>query len=82
MLVTIARFSMAFEAQIAKARLDSEGMPAFLADVHTNNALSIYGDAFGGIRLQVPEEVAERAVQILAEYQEQALCELDDDQGE
>lgn len=32
MLITIATYSFPYEADIAKPRLDSEGIPAFIAD--------------------------------------------------
>lgn len=75
MLVTIARYSMPYEAHIAKSRLDSEGIPAFVADEHTINMQWLYSDALGGVRLQVPESYADIAQQILDEDRELVLVE-------
>lgn len=75
MLVTISRYSMSYEAHIAKSRLDSEGIPAFIADEHTINMQWLYSNALGGVRLQVPEAYVEIARQVLEEDREQDLVE-------
>jgi hypothetical protein len=67
MLVTIATFSFPHEAHIAKAKLDALGIPSFIADEHTINMQWLYSDAMGGVRLQVPREVAAEALEALAE---------------
>ncbi|WP_193074104.1 DUF2007 domain-containing protein [Pseudomonas sp. FME51] len=78
MLITIARYSLPYEAHIAKSRLDSEGVPAFVADEHTINMQWLLSDALGGVRLQVPEAHVDAALAILAEDREQDLI---DEQG-
>lgn len=65
--ITVARFSLPFEAHVARARLDSEGITAMVVDEHTINMQWLYSDAMGGVRLQVEEPDAERASAILAE---------------
>lgn len=60
-MMTITTFSLPIEAQIAWAKLDSEGIPAFVADEHTINAHWLYSNALGGVRLQVPNGFAEQA---------------------
>lgn len=75
MLITIARYSLPYEAHIAKSRLDAEGIPAYLADEHTINMQWLWSDALGGVRLQVPEPHVESALMILAEDREQDLIE-------
>lgn len=62
MLVTIKTFSHGFEAHVARAKLDSEGIPATLADEHMGNLLPI-----SEVRLQVPEPYAQRAIEILSQ---------------
>lgn len=66
-MITVARFSMPFEAHIAKTRLESEGIPAFVADEHTVNMNWLYSNAMGGVRLQVPAAYAEHALRVLSE---------------
>ena len=73
-LVTIASYSFPYEAQIAKANLESEGMTAFIADEHTINMDWLYSNALGGVRLQVSEEDVVRARELL----EQDFSELVD----
>lgn len=75
MLVTISRYSFPYEAHIARARLETEGIPAFVADEHTINMQWLYSDALGGVRLQVPEPYAQAAQAILAEDREPDLIE-------
>jgi hypothetical protein len=67
MLTTIASYSFPYEAQIAKAKLDSECIPAFIADEHTINMQWLFSNALGGIRLQVPEVFVQQAIELLAE---------------
>ncbi|MBR9829165.1 MAG: DUF2007 domain-containing protein [Oceanospirillales bacterium] len=75
MLVTIARYTYPYEAQIARALLDSEGVDAFIADEQTINMQWLYSDALGGVRLQVKAEDAERALRLLQEDREALLVE-------
>lgn len=75
MLVTIARYTYPYEAQIARALLDSEGIDAFIADEQTINMQWLYSDALGGVRLQVAAEDAEWAVRVLNEDRETPLVE-------
>lgn len=64
---TVARFDEAPSAYIAKALLESEGIPARIADEHLVGAYWIYANAVGGIKLQVAEEDLERSRDVLAE---------------
>ncbi|MDQ2075204.1 DUF2007 domain-containing protein [Marinimicrobium sp. ABcell2] len=75
MLVTISTYSFPYEAHIAKSRLDSEGIPAFIADEHTINMQWLYSNAMGGVRLQVPQSYAEKALQVLSEDREADLID-------
>lgn len=65
-LVTAASFSFPHEAHIAKATLESEGIPAFVADEHTINMQWLYSNAMGGVRVQVPFKYLEQAQNILS----------------
>jgi len=60
---------------MARAKLDSEGIPAFVADEHTINMQWLYSNAMGGVRLKVPSSVAERAIDILATDYSEALIQ-------
>ena len=63
--VTVGCYLHPIEAEIARGRLESEGIPAFL---HSNNHSQIDWPitlALGGIRLQVPSCAAQKAREIL-----------------
>jgi len=64
-LTTIATFSFPYEAHIAKSHLESENIPAFVADEHTINMQWLYSNAMGGVRLQVPTIRADKAIEII-----------------
>ena len=64
-LVTIATFSQAPQAHVLRGRLESEGIPAFLADENTVTANWLYSTAVGGVKLQVREADAARAREVL-----------------
>ncbi len=61
-LVTVARFARAIDAQLAKARLEADGVPC-----HLLNEASAQLDGSGGVDLQVPTELARAASELLAE---------------
>lgn len=61
---TIATFGDTFEANIAKSRLEDEGISAFIADEHVTNLLA-YLPVNEGARLQVLDEDYDRARKIL-----------------
>lgn len=54
--VTVANFHNAFNMNVVKGRLESEGIPAFAKDEHTIGMNPLYDNAVGGIKLQVREE--------------------------
>ena len=62
-LVTINTYNFPHEAHLARTRLESEGIPAF---VHDENMNLVYGGAVA-VRLQVPQEFIEQAQDILWE---------------
>lgn len=63
--VTVGWFLHPLEAEIARGRLESEGVPAFLHSNHHSNLDWPITLALGGIRLQVPPGAAHEAVKIL-----------------
>lgn len=64
-LVTIATFSTPVEAEMAKLKLESEGIMCFLADETLSSFAPHYTYMSGGVRLQVVEEDARRAIELL-----------------
>lgn len=81
-LVTLVTFSTSWEAQLARARLEAEGIEAVVAD---DNVARVYGGlgVVGGIRLQVWEPDAERAAAVLGERRPlpEIYLVTDDDAG-
>lgn len=70
-LVTIASFSTPLEANMARLKLESAGIPAFVADEYTIGMNWLYSNALGGVKLQVPESMISEAQEIMASQAEQ-----------
>ncbi len=66
-LVTVAAYREPHGAQIARATLEAEGIPAFVSQENLVGLNWIWSYALGGVKVQVPEEFAERAVTVLTE---------------
>ena len=64
-LVTIETFSSPWEAQLARACLEAEGLHAVIADEHFYRLYGALSSTLGGVRLQVRPEEAERAAELL-----------------
>ncbi len=64
-LVTVAAFSQAPEAYVAKGLLETEGIWAFVADEYTITANWLYSLALKGVKLQVRESDVAEARRIL-----------------
>lgn len=65
--VRIASFPEPIEAHLAKTKVESEGIEAYLTNENTIRMDIFYSQALGGVGLYVPEEQAEKAVAALAE---------------
>jgi len=63
-IVTIATFYDPFRAQIFKTKLESEGVPCFLADGNLVPSISFFTDE-GGVKLKVRQEDVEKAIEII-----------------
>lgn len=66
-MATVARFTNVIEAEMAKTRLESEGIFALAADGATASVAPHLSIAIGGVRLQVREDDLEEAKAILDE---------------
>ncbi|UCF65191.1 MAG: DUF2007 domain-containing protein [bacterium] len=65
-LVTIKKFSSPWEADLAKTHLEACGINAFIIDSQTISVNWLFANAIGGIKLQVYEEHATEAKEILS----------------
>jgi hypothetical protein len=78
-LVTVATFDSPPEAELARNRLEEEGISALLVDAETVGTLWYVGTALGGVKVQVEEADAPRARAILSRLAHKfASRELDD----
>lgn len=79
-LVTINTYTFPHELAIHKSKLESMGIECFVKDELTVQVHNFYSNAIGGIKLQVKEDDAEAAIEILttefdleADYSESLL---------
>ena len=81
-LVTVATFTTLPEAEAARLRFESAGIPAVVTDAEIVNMDWLLGNAVGYIKLQVPRERAAAATalldQIAAERRERLARSADD----
>jgi hypothetical protein len=66
-LTLIASFSHPFEAHLAKGKLESEGIEAYIADENIVGINWLYSNLVGGVKLKVREIDREKALEILHE---------------
>ncbi len=76
-LVTIATYGNPIEANLARIKLASEDIDCFLAG---ENAVAVYGNIVGTVKLQVRQSDVERATEILSRKPDES--ELDELEGE
>ena len=65
-MIEITRVQSPEEAQLLRAQLESSGIRVFIKDELTVTAYHFYSDAIGGIRILVPREDRERALEVLS----------------
>lgn len=76
-LITIERMLDPLQAQLVQALLQSEGIPCFVADQQTVQTNPLWTMLVGGVRLQVPQRLAQRAREVIADL-EQGRYALDE----
>jgi hypothetical protein len=64
-LITVASFSDVPEAQLAKERLELEGIRAFAIDAQSAGVMPFLAGTSGRVRVQVEPKDVERAMEIL-----------------
>jgi hypothetical protein len=77
-LIVLARFFVPTDAYMMKSCLESQGVPAVIADANMVQANEFLTTAVGGVRVLVPESHFEQAQQILKAF-EAGEYQLDDD---
>ena len=63
-IITIATFYDPLRAQVFRTKLESEGIPCFLADGNLLPSVSFFSNE-GGVKLKVRREDAEKAKDII-----------------
>jgi len=76
---TVARSWSTSQMEILRARLEAEGVPAFVVDGGMNQMYSLISPALGGARLQVPREHAREAREIIAAVNSGVLAATNQD---
>lgn len=71
--VTIARYDNVPLAELARLRLEDAGIPVHVENAELVTALWHYGTAFGNVQLNVPEEHAAAALELIEELQQSGL---------
>jgi len=67
-IVTVATYTDAVQAHLARGRLDVEGIPATVAHEHHIWANWMLSNALGGVKIQVPISFRDRAQEILGRH--------------
>lgn len=65
--IVLQQFSFVHEAQMAKARLEANGIKAAISDEHVVSMHWLYSDAIGGVKVYVHPKDEKLAKEILAE---------------
>ena len=66
-LVTIYQCQGMFEAEVVKAKLEANGIPALLKYETAGQVIGIFVDGLGRVEVQVPVELADAAFDLVAE---------------
>ena len=75
---TVATFREAYQAYLAKGKLEAEGIFTIILDEYLIGINWMYSQAIGGVKLQVPEADFERAREILKEGYSQEIDAIND----
>jgi len=62
---TVEQYRNSLEAEVAKARLEAEGIPVILAGVGLGPLTGFFNPKSNHVRLQVPEDMLEEARAII-----------------
>jgi hypothetical protein len=81
-LVTVETYQFLPQAQAAQLQLEGNGIRVFLADAETVNMDWLLGNAIGNIKLQVPRDQVENALDLLEEMRDKASERLENKDDE
>ena len=72
-LITISTYNSAIDAHLACAKLESEEIESYILDENIVTINPLFTNMIGGIKLQVDEQDAEKAMLIIAEMNNQPI---------
>ncbi|MEO0474578.1 MAG: DUF2007 domain-containing protein [Planctomycetota bacterium] len=72
--VTIEQFDNILHAELAQIRLEEAGIPVYLHNRNIVWADPLLSNAVGNIKVQVPEEDRERAIEVIASIREKIVA--------
>jgi hypothetical protein len=72
-LITLTTLNSTYDADILKIELDKNDIQSFIIDEHTSVAAPHLINALGGIRVQVYQKDAEKAISVLEKINGQAF---------
>ncbi len=76
-LVTVATSNDIVEAEFLRNHLEAEGFEVYLADENIVGAFNLLVNAVGGIKIKVPSDEAEDALQFVYDLQNAEIIEED-----
>ena len=65
-LTAVAQFSFPIDAQLLQARLEADGIPAWVTNANTVQAFGYLRNAVGGVRVMVPTRLVDAAKAVMA----------------
>ncbi|HEY8965022.1 MAG TPA: DUF2007 domain-containing protein [Candidatus Methylacidiphilales bacterium] len=71
-MTTVATFSSLAEAFLLKSFLEGDGIPVLVPDEFTIQNGGFGSMPLGGVRVQVPEDFAERALALAATFRQES----------
>jgi hypothetical protein len=74
-LVTVGSFTYMYEAELLAAKLDSEGIEAYIPDAMTINVDPFLSNSLGGIRVQIRASDVDKARELLTSLQNKSKPE-------
>ena len=64
-LITVATYNHSMEAHLARTKLESEGIEAYVADEHMVSINPAYNIPFGGVKLKIKNTDLNKAISVL-----------------
>jgi hypothetical protein len=80
-LVMLRSYRDPIDAELAKSRLESAGIPALILDKHLASIQWLYSNAIGGAKIEVDESDLDASLELLQEEHSADLAEIPESQS-